>query len=403
MVFQGNFAELAAKMRAAARSSARPSISTTTSWPAAAVPVSRMGTETSRRSSGSKPWMPSSLASSARSGSISSGTSLSAVDLPSIRSNSKEILDVYLKGAVRETTKKSYDYYWKRYKKFCSQTELLISKAESIGLFLVHLAESSKGNSSSLIAKHAIKFHLKLMSPFKKAATDNYFISRISKSIKKKFKRPVKKAKRFTSELTSKLVLQLLSSGSFKDERTAIFVLMQFCFFARYEEVAKLTKECVHVIPPSHVKITFPSAKNFDSWDAQTSWVSGNQGGAVDPVKLIKVYMDKLPVNVVWLFPNFRKGRKNTITFIDSPVSYDNMLKLLRDGLERIGLKGKDYSLHGLRTGATSEAANSAKKVDKKDLKRHGRWKSDGMVDHYHQLSLDKKLAPSRALGLYDS
>ena len=159
MVFQGNFAELAAKMRAAARSSARPSISTTTSWPAAAVPVSMMGTETSRRSSGSKPWMPSSLASSARSGSISSGTSLSAVDLPSIRSNSKEILDVYLKGAVRESTKKSYDYYWKRYKKFCSQTELLISKAESIGLFLVHLAESSKGNSRSLIAKHAF-FHL---------------------------------------------------------------------------------------------------------------------------------------------------------------------------------------------------------------------------------------------------
>ena len=402
MVFQGNFAQLAAKMRAAARSSARPGISTTTSRPAAAA-VSRTGTGSSRSSSGSKPRMPSSLTPSARSGSSTSGTSPSAVDLPSIRSNSKEILDVYLKGAVRETTKKSYDYYWKRYKKFCSQTELLISKAESIGLFLVHLAESSKGNSSSLIAKHAIKFHLKLMSPFKKAATDNYFISRISKSIKKKFKRPVKKAKRFTSELTTKLILQLLSSGSFKDERTAIFVLMQFCFFARYEEVAKLTKDCVHVIPPGHVMITFPSAKNYENWDAQTSWVSGNEGGAVDPVKLIKDYMTKLSGNIKWLFPNFRRGRKNTISFIDSPVSYDNMLKLLREGLERIGVKGKEYSLHGLRTGATSEAANSSKKVDKKDLKRHGRWKSDGMVDHYHQLSLDKKLAPSRSLGLYDS
>lgn len=402
MVFKGNFAELAAKRRAAARSSARPGAGVPTPSRPPAAPVSRTGAGSSS-SSVSRPGGSSSSATSAGPGSSTSVTSPSAVDLTSIRSHSKEILDGYLKGAVRETTKKSYDQYWKRFLKFCSQTDLLISKAESIGLFLVHLAESSKGNSTSLIAKHAIKFHLKLLSPFKKAATDNYFISRISTAIKKKFRKPVKKAKRFTSELTSKLILELLSSGSFKDERTAIFILMQFCFFARYEEIAKLTKDCVHVIPPSYVKITFPSAKNYDSWDAQTSWVSGNEGGAVDPVKLIKAYINKLPEHVVWLFPNFRLGRKKSITFIDSPVSYDNMLKLLRGGLERIGVNSKEYSLHGLRTGATSEAANSKKNVDKKDLKRHGRWKSDGMVDHYHQLSLNKKLAPSRSLNLYDS
>ena len=50
------------------------------------------------------------------------------------------------------------------------------------------------------------------------------------------------------------------------------------------------------------------------------------------------------------------------------------MLKLFREALDAIGLVGKDYSLHSVRTGALSEAANS-EDVDKDDLRRHGRWK----------------------------
>ena len=95
--------------------------------------------------------------------------------------------------------------------------------------------------------------------------------------------------------------------------------------------------------------------------------------------------------------------KRSLITFINTPITYDNKLKLLRSGLDRIGIDGSEYSLHGIRTGATSEAVNSDKKVERSDLKRHGRWKSDGMVDYYHQLSMKKKLAPSRALKIFDS
>ena len=77
------------------------------------------------------------------------------------------------------------------------------------------------------------------------------------------------------------------------------------------------------------------------------------------------------------------------------------MLSLLRNSLSMLGLEGKLFSLHSPRTGALSEAANS-KKVDKDDLQRHVRWKSAGMVNYYHQLSLEKKLSSSRALKIYD-
>ena len=401
MVFKGNISELAAKMRAAARSGPSCGIPPTRSRPTAA-PGCRTGT---RREAASSSRTSSSLSSQASSSSSSTlhSVTTSAVNLSAIKENSSQILKGYLEGAVRESTKKSYGYYWARFRKFCEQVELSVHNAEAIGLFLVHLAESTNSKAGALQAKHAIKFNLKLLSPFKKSPTDNYFISRISTSIKKKFGRPIKKAKVFTSDLVAKLVLHLLSSGDFKDERTAIFVLLQFCFFARFEEISKLTKECVHVIAPSHIKIIFPSAKNYDSWDAKTSWVSGNQGGKVDPVKLVQSYLEKIPDKVTWLFPNFRLGKKKSISFINTPISYDNMLKLLRSGLDRIGVDGSEYSLHGIRTGATSEAVNSAKKVERTDLKRHARWKTDGMVDYYHQLSMKKKLAPSRALKLFDS
>ena len=77
------------------------------------------------------------------------------------------------------------------------------------------------------------------------------------------------------------------------------------------------------------------------------------------------------------------------------------MLKLFREALDAIGLVGKDYSLHSVRTGALSEAANS-EDVDKDDLRRHGRWKSLNMVDYYHELSLKKRLSAVKSLAIYN-
>ena len=115
---------------------------------------------------------------------------------------------------------------------------------------------------------------------------------------------------------------------------------------------------------------------------------------------LIESYIAKLDVST-WLFPNFRISKNQSIFCFQTRVSYNNMLSLLRSSLKMLGLDGKLYSLHSPRTGALSEAAN-AKDVDKDDLQRHVIWKSAGMVNYYHQLSLEKKLSSSKALNLYN-
>ena len=72
----------------------------------------------------------------------------------------------YLEGAIRDSSRKNFASYWRRYLEFCKKGCHNIRLEESIGLFLIHLAEKSENRASSLSAKNAIKFYLKLKFPF---------------------------------------------------------------------------------------------------------------------------------------------------------------------------------------------------------------------------------------------
>ena len=306
----------------------------------------------------------------------------------------------YLEAAVRPSSKKTYGSYWKRYKSFCLKKKFELNSAEAISLFLIKLAESSESKSVALSARTAIKFHLKVAKYNKKCSTDSYLVGRISKSIVKKYSKPVKKASTLSSKVIKDMTILLLKKGNFKEERTAIFFLVQFLLMARFEEVANVKKEDVKFLDSGDIEIKIVQAKNFGSWDSQKSYIAKGKLGSFDPVVLIKNYVAKLE-GTPWMFPNFRIGRNQRISFLQSKVTYNNMLSLLRSSLSLLGLDGKLFTLHSPRTGALSEAANS-EKVEKDDLQRHVRWKSAGMVNYYHQLSLEKKLSSSRALNIYD-
>ena len=68
-----------------------------------------------------------------------------------------------------------------------------------------------------------------------------------------------------------------------------------------------------------------------------------------EPVSITKNYVSKLGGSK-FLFPYFWVEKKNV--FLEKALSYSNTLKLLRAGLHKIGLQGKAYSLHSLRTGS---------------------------------------------------
>ena len=94
--------------------------------------------------------------------------------------------------------------------------------------------------------------------------------------------------------------------------------------------------------------------------EAKKSCVAKNSGGGFDPVQVIRSYAEKLCTNdSQWLFPNFRKGKQKSIVYLDSHVSYNNMLKLFCQGLDKIGENGMLFTLHSVLMGAVSEATDS--------------------------------------------
>ena len=67
---------------------------------------------------------------------------------------------------------------------------------------------------------------------------DSFMVSRVARSISRKYGKAVKKAKTLNSETVKKLVLNLLESGSLVDERSAVFFLIAFLIFGRFEEIS---------------------------------------------------------------------------------------------------------------------------------------------------------------------
>ena len=194
---------------------------------------------------------------------------------------------------------------------------------------------------------------------------------------------------------------------SLKDERLAMMIFLQFCIFGRFEEVQSLKVSNLEFLSSGHLKVIIPKAKNFETWDARTSYVVNNPGAAFNLVNLLSQFIAKLGYqDDGLLFPSLRsvltgkKGAKiREVRVLPKPVSYDCALKEFRSCLDSVGLVGKQFSLHSLRTGGLSEAANSGR-CSTVQLRRQGRWSSDKMADYYHTMSLDMKLQASQALGI---
>ena len=106
----------------------------------------------------------------------------------------------------------------------------------------------------------------------------------------------------------------------------------------------------------------FPSAKNYDVWDAKKTTVGRNKNpeACFHPMVILRNYMNKLS-GAKYLFPNFKKGKNGNIKFLNEKVSYDNMLKCLREGLDSIKLAdSQKYSLHSLRQQSCVQRNHSA-------------------------------------------
>ena len=142
-----------------------------------------------------------------------------------------------------------------------------------------------KGNSG-FIPKCAIKYFFKLTYPKKISSTDSWLNSRVIKSIKKKYSKPVKKAKCVDFSIIKALVSHLVfnNSCSLVDKRLVRFILLEFTAFGRYVDISNLLIKNIRFLPSGDMEVLVKTSKNYESGDASKTTIFGNKEGALNPV-----------------------------------------------------------------------------------------------------------------------
>ena len=72
---------------------------------------------------------------------------------------------------------------------------------------------------------------------------------------------------------------------------------------------------------------------------------------------------------------------------------------LFKKKVADLGFPAQDFSLHSLRSGGATAAANA--KMPDQIFKRHGRWRSENANDGYVKDNLESRLEVTRKIGLY--
>ena len=79
-------------------------------------------------------------------------------------------------------------------------------------------------------------------------------------------------------------------------------------------------------------------------------------------------------------------------------LSYTRLRELLLSKISQLGYDPTLFSMHSLRAGGATAAANAG--VEDRLFKRHGCWKTETAKDGYVKDSVERRLEVSKQLGI---
>ena len=232
--------------------------------------------------------------------------------------------------------------------------------------------------------------------------TGHPLVKQVLEGAKRMLSHRVNKKEPITPEILRSLVDRYATEqATLADIRTLTICLLGFAGFFRYSELAKI-KECDLQFFEDHLEIFIESSKT-DQYRDGAIVVIARTGTNYCPVAMLERYMCLANISVANLSDNYLFRRlistKNGQKLRDSAnLSYTRARELVLEMLESIGLDRKQFSLHSLRSGGASAAANAG--VPDRHFKRHGRWRSESAKDGYVQDRIEERLSVSKKLGL---
>jgi site-specific recombinase XerD len=186
----------------------------------------------------------------------------------------------------------------------------------------------------------------------------------------------------------------IIKSGDGLEEVRNIFMIILMTFgMLRESELTQLRTEDVQLEPnPRRLSIFIRKSKTDQAADGAKVYVA-ETGNEICPVKWFEKFITVRNSEAVFLFHPV--GKRSDIKKALSPSTPNFIVKKL---LCLIQVEPSKYGSHSCRKGGCTTAVEAG--VDLRVVARHGRWKSDSILD-YVKDSVETKLSVSRAISAF--
>lgn len=321
---------------------------------------------------------------------------------PDLRALAELLPKAVLQSRAPATCKKYAGAFnrWKKWAVTKSEVVAFPAKPLHVALYLSFVIQKSLTSSPVEEAVNALSWaHT---SACVEDPTKHPLVKQVLGGAKRMLAHKVAKKEPITPEILKVLVERFAQEGArLSDIRTLTICLLGFAGFFRYSEMAKL-RECDIKFFSEHMEIFIESSKT-DQYRDGAVVVIARTGTDCCPVTMTERYLKDAGISIVnpsekYLFRRLINTKHGQKLRDSADLSYTRARELVLEMLESVGLDRKQFSLHSLRSGGATAAANAG--VPDRCFKRHGRWQSENAKDGYVQDKLESRLSVSKNLGL---
>ena len=317
---------------------------------------------------------------------------------PELARLAKNVEATVLSSRAAATTKK-YTYAYLRWKDWATAKKLVHFPVNEVNLslYLQHIGETSGSKAAVEAAVHSIAWAHELAGI--PPPSDSPLVQATLKGLQRQLSKPVTKKQPITVEMLQDIVASLGPKPTLAEIRLAAAALLAFSAFLRYDELARL--RCCDIVFQVDCMLVHISSSKTDKFREGACIPVARTWSHTCPVAMIQRYMEAAqlePQATGKLFRGIIVTNAGARLRKTGSLSYTRLRELLLEKLNELGYDKSQFSLHSLRAGGASCAANAG--VQDRLFKRHGRWLSDTAKDGYVKDSRDRMLSVTKKLGL---
>ena len=183
-------------------------------------------------------------------------------------------------------------------------------------------------------------------------------------------------------------------------KRFILVCLLGFAGFLRRSELVAIKVQNI-AIYPDHMTITIPKSKTDQLREGHIIHVSRTPNKTC-PVGWMEIYLGQTGLRESdYLIRRLAKTKKGHNAIGKKPISFTTLRQTFCKMMEPIwedDTQKKKYSLHSLRSGGASTAANNG--ITDRLIGKQGRWSSTSSRDTYIKDNKRQRLSVTQKLGL---